>query len=225
MRGRCVPIAFGTADDCLFEFGGLQAGETVLVQAGAGGVGIAAIQLAKRAGATVLATASTDDKLARLAARARPRHQLSRRRLRRRGPPAHRRAGRRPRRRLGRARRWRAASARSPTGAASPSSAMPAATRSPSTSSPLMGGNQSIHGVFLGAELLTAPAGPRKSRGSSTCVAAGELQVRGRPHVPAGRGRRRPRLPRGPQGLRPRRARPLTSIERAGATLTRERCG
>jgi len=62
----CVPIAFGTADDCLFEFGGLQKGETVLVQAGAGGVGIAAIQLAKRAGATILATASTDEKLARL---------------------------------------------------------------------------------------------------------------------------------------------------------------
>ncbi|HEX2575951.1 MAG TPA: zinc-binding alcohol dehydrogenase family protein [Aquihabitans sp.] len=62
----CVPIAYGTADDCLFEFGRLEAGETVLVQAGAGGVGIAAIQLAKRAGATVLATASTDDKLARL---------------------------------------------------------------------------------------------------------------------------------------------------------------
>jgi NADPH2:quinone reductase len=62
----CVPIAFGTADDCLFEFGRLQPGETVLVQAGAGGVGIAAIQLAKRNGATVLATASSDDKLERL---------------------------------------------------------------------------------------------------------------------------------------------------------------
>ena len=62
----CVPIAFGTADDCLFEFGRLQAGETVLVQAGAGGVGLAAIQLAKRAGARVLATASSDDKLDRL---------------------------------------------------------------------------------------------------------------------------------------------------------------
>ncbi|MBK5222972.1 MAG: zinc-binding alcohol dehydrogenase family protein [Acidimicrobiia bacterium] len=63
----CVPIAFGTADDCLFEFGRLVAGETVLVQAGAGGVGIAAIQLAKRAGATVLATASSAEKLERLA--------------------------------------------------------------------------------------------------------------------------------------------------------------
>src|SRR6478672_12803827 len=62
----CVPVAFGTADDCLFEFGHLQAGETVLIQAGAGGVGIAAIQLAKRAGATVIATASSDDRLERL---------------------------------------------------------------------------------------------------------------------------------------------------------------
>jgi NADPH2:quinone reductase len=62
----CVPIAFGTADDCLFEFGRLKKGETVLIQAGAGGVGLAAIQLAKRAGATVIATASNEKKLARL---------------------------------------------------------------------------------------------------------------------------------------------------------------
>jgi NADPH2:quinone reductase len=66
VHAACVPIAFGTADDCLFEFGELQAGQTVLVQAGASGVGIAAIQLAKRAGATVLATASSDAKLERL---------------------------------------------------------------------------------------------------------------------------------------------------------------
>jgi NADPH2:quinone reductase len=64
--GACVPIPFGTADDCLFEFGRLRAGETALIHAGAGGVGIAAIQLAKRAGATVLATASSDTKLERL---------------------------------------------------------------------------------------------------------------------------------------------------------------
>jgi NADPH2:quinone reductase len=66
VAAACVPVAFGTADDCLFEFGHLQAGETVLVQAGAGGVGLAAIQLAKRAGATVLATASSDERLGRL---------------------------------------------------------------------------------------------------------------------------------------------------------------
>lgn len=64
--GATVPIPFGTADDCLFEFGRLRAGETALVHAGAGGVGLAAIQLAKRAGARVLATASSDEKLARL---------------------------------------------------------------------------------------------------------------------------------------------------------------
>jgi NADPH2:quinone reductase len=63
----CVPVAWGTADDCLFEFGHLQSGETVLVQAGAGGVGLAAIQLAKRAGATVFATASSEERLARIA--------------------------------------------------------------------------------------------------------------------------------------------------------------
>jgi len=59
----CVPIAFGTADDCLFEFGRLHGDETVLIQAGASGVGIAAIQLACHAGATVIGTASSDDRL------------------------------------------------------------------------------------------------------------------------------------------------------------------
>ena len=59
----CVPVAFGTAHDCLVEFGRLTAGETVLIQAGASGVGIAAIQLAGRAGATVIATASSDARL------------------------------------------------------------------------------------------------------------------------------------------------------------------
>ena len=66
-EAACVPVPFGTADDCLFEFGRLQRGESVLIQAGASGVGLAAIQLAKRAGATVFATASKDDKLERLA--------------------------------------------------------------------------------------------------------------------------------------------------------------
>jgi NADPH2:quinone reductase len=65
-RAACVPIPVGTADDCLFEFGHLKKGESVLVHAGASGVGMVAIQLAARAGATVLATASSDAKLARL---------------------------------------------------------------------------------------------------------------------------------------------------------------
>jgi len=66
-EAACVPVPFGTADDCLFEFGRLQAGETALIHAGASGVGIAAIQLAKRAGAQVLATASSAERLGRLA--------------------------------------------------------------------------------------------------------------------------------------------------------------
>ena len=66
--GACIPIPFGTAHDCLFEFGHLQDGETVLIQGGAGGVGLAAVQLAKRGGARVMATASSDAKLERLAA-------------------------------------------------------------------------------------------------------------------------------------------------------------
>jgi NADPH2:quinone reductase len=65
-EAACVPVPFGTASDCLFEFGRLQAGESVLIHAGASGVGIAAIQMAKRAGARVMATASSDERLARL---------------------------------------------------------------------------------------------------------------------------------------------------------------
>jgi NADPH2:quinone reductase len=64
-----IPVTFGTADDCLFEFGRLKKGEVVLVQAGASGVGVAAIQLAARAGASmVLATASSDERLEKLKA-------------------------------------------------------------------------------------------------------------------------------------------------------------
>jgi NADPH2:quinone reductase len=64
-----IPVTFGTADDCLFEFGRMKKGEIVLVQAGASGVGVAAIQLAARAGASmVLATASSDERLEKLKA-------------------------------------------------------------------------------------------------------------------------------------------------------------
>jgi NADPH2:quinone reductase len=67
-RAACVPVAFGTAYECLFTAGNLQEGQSVLVHAGAGGVGMATIQLAKRAGATVISTASSDEKLQRLKA-------------------------------------------------------------------------------------------------------------------------------------------------------------
>ena len=65
-RAASVPVAFGTAYECLFTAGNLKEGETVLIHAGAGGVGMAAIQLAKQAGATVISTASSDEKLERL---------------------------------------------------------------------------------------------------------------------------------------------------------------
>src|SRR6476659_6811575 len=61
-----IPVAFGTAQECLFTAGNLEAGQTILIHAGAGGVGMAAIQLAKQAGATVISTASSDEKLERL---------------------------------------------------------------------------------------------------------------------------------------------------------------
>ncbi|MEV6829665.1 type I polyketide synthase [Amycolatopsis sp. NPDC051102] len=53
-----VPIVFLTAYYGLVDLAGLRAGESVLVHAGAGGVGMAAIQLARHLGAEVYATAS-----------------------------------------------------------------------------------------------------------------------------------------------------------------------
>jgi NADPH2:quinone reductase len=62
----CIPVAFGTAQECLFTAASLEQGQTVLIHAGAGGVGMAAIQMAREAGATVISTASSDEKLERL---------------------------------------------------------------------------------------------------------------------------------------------------------------
>jgi NADPH2:quinone reductase len=55
-------FTYGTAHHALMDRGGLQPGETVLVLGAAGGVGTAAIQVAKAAGATVIAAASSDAK-------------------------------------------------------------------------------------------------------------------------------------------------------------------
>jgi NADPH:quinone reductase-like Zn-dependent oxidoreductase len=59
-----MPIAFITAWQMLVDRAQLRQGETVLVLAGGSGVGTAAIQIAKLWGARVIATASTDVKLA-----------------------------------------------------------------------------------------------------------------------------------------------------------------
>jgi NADPH2:quinone reductase len=57
-------FTYGTAHHALVDRAALQAGETVLVLGAAGGVGTAAIQVAKAAGATVIAAASTEAKCA-----------------------------------------------------------------------------------------------------------------------------------------------------------------
>lgn len=61
-----VPVAFGTAHDSLFEYGGMKPGEVVLVQGAAGGVGLAAVQFAAQAGAVVIGTASGRERLDRI---------------------------------------------------------------------------------------------------------------------------------------------------------------
>lgn len=61
-----IPVAFLTSYYALIHLAGLRAGESVLIHGGAGGVGLAAIQIAKHAGATVFATAGSPEKRALL---------------------------------------------------------------------------------------------------------------------------------------------------------------
>ena len=55
---------YGTTHHALIDRAQLKAGETVLILGAAGGVGTAAIQIAKAVGARVIAAASSDDKCA-----------------------------------------------------------------------------------------------------------------------------------------------------------------
>lgn len=55
-------VVYSTAIYGLLDRANLQAGESVLIHSGAGGVGIAAIQIAQLAGAEIFATVSTEDK-------------------------------------------------------------------------------------------------------------------------------------------------------------------
>ncbi|GAB3551554.1 NADPH:quinone oxidoreductase family protein [Spirosoma fluminis] len=64
VTGASTIYAYGTSYHALKDRAQLQPGETVLVLGAAGGVGLAAVELAKRMGATVIAAASTDEKLA-----------------------------------------------------------------------------------------------------------------------------------------------------------------
>jgi NADPH2:quinone reductase len=74
--GQCLPVPAGLSDieaaslpetyftvwSNVFDRASLQPGETLLVQGGTSGIGVTAIQLAKAAGASVIATAGSDDK-------------------------------------------------------------------------------------------------------------------------------------------------------------------
>lgn len=62
VEAATLPVTFLTAYYALLDLGRLRAGETVLIHGAAGGVGLAALQIAKLTGATVIATAGTDEK-------------------------------------------------------------------------------------------------------------------------------------------------------------------
>jgi NADPH:quinone reductase-like Zn-dependent oxidoreductase len=64
-EAACVPLTFLTAWHMLMTRAKLGAGETVLIHAAGSGVGSAGVQIAKLAGATVIATASSAEKLAK----------------------------------------------------------------------------------------------------------------------------------------------------------------
>ncbi|WP_278262586.1 type I polyketide synthase [Nocardia sp. AG03] len=67
--GRCTSgTAFATAEHALLELARVRPGETVLVHGAAGGVGTAAVQIAKRHGAVVIGTASSEQRRARVLA-------------------------------------------------------------------------------------------------------------------------------------------------------------
>lgn len=65
-EAACLPETLFTVWHNLIERGQLQAGDSVLIQAGSSGIGTTAIQLAKALGARVLTTAGSDDKIERL---------------------------------------------------------------------------------------------------------------------------------------------------------------
>ncbi len=76
--GQCLPVPKGLSDveaaslpetfftvwSNVFDRGGLQKGETLLIQGGSSGIGVTAIQLAKAMGARVIVTAGSDEKCA-----------------------------------------------------------------------------------------------------------------------------------------------------------------
>ena len=94
-QAASTPVAFLTAYIALVEIAGLSAGQRVLIHAGAGGVGQAAIQIAGHLGAEVFATAHPNKHhvLTGSGGRPRPHRLLAHTRFRRHLPRRHRRAG------------------------------------------------------------------------------------------------------------------------------------
>ena len=64
VEAASLPETFFTVWSNVFDRGGLQSGETLLVQGGSSGIGVTAIQLARARGATVIVTAGSDEKCA-----------------------------------------------------------------------------------------------------------------------------------------------------------------
>ena len=64
LEAASLPENYYTVWNNVFDRGGLKAGETVLIHGGSSGIGLTAIQLAKRFGATVITTVGSDDKAA-----------------------------------------------------------------------------------------------------------------------------------------------------------------
>jgi NADPH:quinone reductase len=62
VTAAAVTEVYATANETVFEVGGLAAGESILVHAGASGVGSAAVQMAKEAGAEVFFTVGSEEK-------------------------------------------------------------------------------------------------------------------------------------------------------------------
>jgi NADPH:quinone reductase len=64
VEAASLPETFFTVWSNVFDRGHLQAGESLLVQGGTSGIGVTAVQLARAFGATVIATAGSDEKCA-----------------------------------------------------------------------------------------------------------------------------------------------------------------
>lgn len=68
-EGACFMVGYHTAYHALVQRGRVQPGQTLLVHGASGGVGLGAVEIGKLLGATVIATGSSDDKLAVVKAR------------------------------------------------------------------------------------------------------------------------------------------------------------